>query len=109
MTVTKYLTYVASTPANTTELTQQITQDDNQDRHLVGILTGDATKLNRTQIQLSGKVVVDIDNSLMGQQKDFIPLDVTFKAGVFFFLGTQNGTAGAVDNIPITIKYEVPN
>ena len=108
MSVQKYITFVASTPANSTVVGAVVTPDDNQERTVTGVLTGDSTKLNRTQIERTGLTVVDIDNSLMAQQAGFIPVNVVFKSGIQINVGSENGTAGAVNNFPITIQYTVP-
>jgi hypothetical protein len=108
MATVKLLSFYSSASAGANSLAQIATQDDNQDRTIVGILCNDQTKLVRTQVQLAGKLVFDVDDGLMAQQKEWIDCNIVFKAGVFIFLGLQNGSGGNITNAGITVKYSVP-
>jgi hypothetical protein len=105
---TKYVTYVGSVAANSTTSNAVATQDDNQVRTITGIFSGDTTKLNRTQLALAGKVMVDIDDSAFSAANGLLPVSVSYPVGVLIFLGFQNGTGGAVNNQPIVVQYTVP-
>lgn len=108
MATVKLLTYYSSANTLANSVAQIATQDDNQDRTILGILCNDQTKLVRTQIQLAGKLVFDVDDFLMTQQKQWIDCNIVFKAGIYIFLGLQNGSGGNITNAGITIKYSVP-
>lgn len=108
MATVKLLTYYTTANAGANSVAQVATQDDNQDRTILGVLCNDQTKLVRTQIALIGKTVFDVDDFLMTQQKELIACNIVFPKGTFVFLGLQNGAGGNIVAAAITIKYSVP-
>ena len=83
--------------------------DDQVTRRLVGFLTTNQTKLIHTQVDIAGRVYVDIDHGLAAQQKDWIPVLQQYPPGLPFSLNVINDSAGAlaVNTDAITLKYEV--
>lgn len=86
-----------------------VTPDDPSPRVVRGILSTNQTKLIRTVLMRTGFPVADLDDGIMAQQRDFIPVDQTYPSGVQITLDVRNnsaaGLAAATD--AIVVKYEV--
>lgn len=108
MTVQKYLQFYNTVGANSSNIVSITTQDDNQIRTVTGIWCNDETKLVQTVLQLQGKNIVAFDDFFNSLLKAPLQCNVAFPAGVNIFLGLINGTAGAITNAGIVIRYEVP-
>ena len=89
--------------------TQVTTPDDAQNRRLTGVLSSNQTKLIRTVVMKTGQQIADLDNGVMAQQRDFIPLDVRYDQGVIMSVDVRNNSAGAlaVNTDAIVLRYEV--
>lgn len=85
------------------------TPDDQKPRKVTGILSTNQTKLIRTVLLQSGQPIADIDDGVMAQQRDFIPVDAQYTAGLAITLDVRNNSAGAlnVNTDAIVIRYEV--
>lgn len=109
MTQAKIMTFQISAAANATTTLPVTTQDDNQIRTVTGIWSTDATKLVLTGLQLQGKTIVSYDDFLNTLLKEPLECSVAFPAGVQINLVLQNGTAGAINNNDVLVRYEVAN
>jgi len=103
----KVLTQVISTAANSSSLAAVATQDDNLQRTLTGIWVSDHTTGLQAEVQLTGKTVVQVDDTVMNLLKDFLEVEVVFPPGIQFFLGFNNTTGGAINNVAFIYRYEV--
>ena len=108
MTIQKFVNYEMSVGANGQTFIAQATQDDNVNRTVTGIWSNDATKLVQTAIQLQGKNIVAYDDYFNSLLKEPLACNVVFPAGVQITLGLINGTAGAINNVDILVRYEIP-
>jgi len=107
MTIQKYMTFELSAAANTKTVSLVATQDDNIIRTVTGIWCNDTTKLVVTGIQLQGKDMVAYDDFFNSLLKNPLECKVPFPAGVQIGLVLNNGTAAAVNNVNITLRYEI--
>lgn len=85
------------------------TPDDPKPRKVVGILSSNQTRLIRTLLMHTGNPIADIDNGVMAQQRDFIPLNEDYPGGTQISVDVRNNSAGAlaVNTDAIVIAYQV--
>lgn len=86
-----------------------VTPDDPRPRTVTGILSTNQTKLIRTVLMRTGNPICDIDNGLMAQHRDFIPVNETYPGGTQITVDVRNNSAGAlaVNTDAIVIQYQV--
>ncbi len=89
--------------------TPVITPDDPRPRVVKGVLSSNQTKLIRTLVMKTGNPIADIDNGVMAQQRDFIPLNEAYPGGTQITVDVRNNSAGAlaVNTDAIVLAYEV--
>jgi hypothetical protein len=111
MAITRYVRFAipAVAAGARTNPTFVPTFDDQVKRRLVGFLTTNQTKLIHTQVDVAGRVFLDIDHGLAAQQKDWVPVLQEYPAGLAFSVNVINDSAGAlaVNTDAINLKYEV--
>lgn len=85
------------------------TPDDTRQRHVIGILGTNSTKLMRTVLMRTGNPIEVIDNGLMAQQREFFKVDSIYPGGVQISFDFRNASAGAqaANTDSITFFYEV--
>lgn len=81
--------------------------DDNAPRQVVGYLSTNQTKLIHAQLDVAGRVYADLDGGVQAQQRDWIPIDQQYPAGVAISVNVINDSAGAlaVSTDAIVFKY----
>ena len=93
--------------ANSNTPVAVFSNNDNAPRTLIGIIIGDNTAQVHTQVQINGQTIADIDHAAFSRMTAPFPMDQVYPVGQQFELVLINGTVGAVNNVGITLIYQV--
>lgn len=98
--------YITALAGDTTQVELK-TSENNKQRTITGIYSGDHTADVHTQIENNGKVLVDVDNTVFTTLNGLLPVSTVFDIGDPVFINLDNQSGGTITNAPITVQYSV--
>lgn len=104
----KYVTASVNALAGVISGTDITSYDDDKTRHVTGIYVGGNTAGVRARYVYAGGVKAEIDTTAFNATHGLLDLDIDVIEGQYIHVDINNTTNGAVNPVPIVVRYEVP-